>query len=1131
MLFGVALVVAAVAGPQVSVDGNSVGPGTSWWQRAVLVGVGVVVVAWAVLASRESLPVLRTGRGFVGAPPRVPVRLVRRQDLLQMVVDALHARERTVALAGIGGAGKSTLAAQACGERGVRREFRDGIIWLEAGPGRDPVVLLADLARLMGLPGAAAGFVTTRQGRDVLAAALRDKRILLAVDNVWDSGPLNALIGLAGTCTVLFTTRLPELATTVSAALITVDKLTQDEALDLLNAWTGPALAVLPEEAQRLCTRLGDLALGVAMAGAMIARGRSVTDVLDLIAIDLARIQAELDPAYPYRTLFAAIEAGVADLPAASQHLYAQLAVFADHGTFPRAAAAALWQPKLTGAEAGDLLAELTGRSLLAATGDSWYTAHDLQYEDLTRRLGPAALAAAHARLLDGYRARYTGGWAASAADPYLARALIGHLRDAGLDTELQAVLTDHAWIQTRLTQRQLPDLISDYRHTSDPLARQVMQALLLSAPALTADPSQARGQLAGRLMNHPDPVAAAWARDQAGHPSARPWLMPLTPALTPTTSPLQQTLQSHGGMVLAVAVTADGTTAVSGGDDALVRVWDLATSRQQAALTGHKGAVRAVAVTADGTTAVSGGEDGSVRVWDLATSRQQAALTGHKGTIWAVAVTADGTTAVTGGEDRSVRVWDLATSRQRAALTGHKGTVRAVAVTADGTTAVSGGEDGSVRVWDLATSRQRAALTSDHGIVIAMAVSADGTTAVISHRGFEVQVWDLVAGRQQATLRGQYGGTVWPVAVTADGTTAVTGSSDGSVRVWDLPTNREQAILTGHDFTVLAAAISTDGTTAVTGGYDGSVRVWDLATSRQQAPPTDDDGTAVAAAFSADGMIAVTSGGLNGVIRVWDLADGRQQAALTGHHGTVWAVAVTADGTTAVTDGGTDGVILVWDLADGRQRATLTGHIGYACALAVSADGTTAVAGDEYGNVRVWDLATNGLKAVLTGHKDRVCAVAVSADGTTAVSGGYDGYLRVWDLAGGRQQAALTDHQGTIWAVAVTADGTTAVTGSNDGSVRVWDLAGGRQQAALPGHKGTVHAVAVTADGTTVVSGSGLGAVRVWDLATQAEVARWDGDYVVVGCATLPGLPLRIVVGQYQGQPYLLELKGQQPR
>jgi WD40 repeat protein len=53
---------------------------------------------------------------------------------------------------------------------------------------------------------------------------------------------------------------------------------------------------------------------------------------------------------------------------------------------------------------------------------------------------------------------------------------------------------------------------------------------------------------------------------------------------------------------------------------------------------------VHAVAVSADGTTVVSGGGGGTVRVWDLITGREQAKLTGHDEWVWAVALSTDGT-------------------------------------------------------------------------------------------------------------------------------------------------------------------------------------------------------------------------------------------------------------------------------------------------------------------------------------------------------------------------------------------------------------------------------------------------------------------------------------------------------
>ena len=1121
---GVALLLVAVLSRWVTIGGIQILRGAPWWVSVVLGTVGLLAVVLAVAASWKPARELWTGRGFLGAPPGMaaPDRLVGRPDLSAVVVVALRAGGAPVALTGIGGAGKSTLAAGACVDRRVRRRFRDGVTWLEAAPGQDPVALLEDLARRLGLPESESGFITVAQGRDKIAAVLRGKRMLVAVDNVWERGPLDAFTGLAPGCTVVFTTRLSELATTYGATQIPVDKLTQGQALELLGRWTGQSPTELPVGARTLCARVGNLVLGVAMAGAMVARGRSVTDVLALIEQDLTRVHPDLDPAYPYRNLLAAIEAGICDLPEADQQRYAQLAVFAGRGPFPREAAGALWQPDLAEAEVGDLLVELVGRSLLTVAGNGWYAAHDLQYDVLKRRVGPAGLAAAQARLLDGYRNLYPSGWAAgSAANPYLAGTLAGHLHEAGRDRELRALLTDVAWIQARLAGGQLQGLLSDYRYAADPLTRQIVRVLRLSAQILATDPGEVRGQLAGRLLGHPDPAVADWATGLTRRSGPDPWLVPLGPALIPATTALEQVLAGHDSWVEGVAVTADGARAVSGGVDGTVRVWDLATGREQAELTSHDGHVWAVAVTADGDRAVSGGSDGAVRVWDLATGRQQAELTGHDLTVWAVAVTADGARAVSGGYDGAVRVWDLAAGRQPAELTGHDGRVRAVAVTADGARAVSGGEDGTVRVWDLAAGRQQAKLTGHDGRVRAVAVTAGGARAVSGGEDGTVRVWDLAAGRQQAKLTG-HDGWVLAVAVTADGARAVSGGRDGAVRVWGLAAGRQQAKLTGHDGHVAAVAVTADGDRAVSGGSDGAVRVWDLGAGRQQAKLT---GHVGAVAVTADGNRAV-SGGYDGAVRVWDLAAGREQAKLTGHDGWVLAVAVTADGARAVS-GGEDGTVRVWDLAAGRQQAKLTGHDGWVLAVAVTADGARAVSGGRDGAVRVWGLAAGRQQAKLTGHDGWVGAVAVTADGARAVSGGRDGAVRVWDLAAGRQQAKLTGHDGWVEAVAVTADGARAVSGGEDGTVRVWDLAAGRQQAKLTGHDGRVRAAAVTADGARAVSGGEDGTVRVWDLAAGHEVARWTGDYPVIACTALSGQPFKIVVGQQRGQPYLVELRG----
>ncbi|WP_165634818.1 NB-ARC domain-containing protein [Thermostaphylospora chromogena] len=844
------LILTGALGPHVTIADTQI-ESWSWWVRGLVVAAGVLLVGWAVWLGRAPVLELRSGQRVLGAAPRMPARLVARPDKMQQIARQVRPGGQPVAVVGMGGVGKSTLAAglwriqrrtpaEVWRVWRLRRRFRHGMTWLDINPGQDPVALLADLARRLGVE--ETGFTTVKAGRDVLAAALRRRRVLMVVDNVWEPAPVQALLGLGPRCGLVFTTREKHIATTVGAISVEVDALSEKQALGLLSLWSGRRVSQLPAEARQVCARVGNLALGVAMAGAMLAQGRSPADVLALLEKGLERVRADLDPEYPYRSLLASIDASITGLPEKDQDRYAQLAVFAGRGPFSRAAAERLWGPKLSPPEVGELLADLVSRSLLTSAGDGWYSAHDLQYEAMIFRLGgkdSKELAAAHAHLVEQYRQAGTGTWADSAADSYLGSRLVGHLHAAGYVEELRTVLADVAWIRARLTHDRLGGLLADYGYADDVLSQEIVRALRLSADAIIADPERVSLQLASRLLGHPDTVVADWVRT-LDRPSQGLWPIGAYPALTPTTEPLLQTLTVHAGPVWAVAISADGTTAISGGADGSVRVWDLRRGGEPRVLTGHSFPVLAVAISANGATAISN-DYRSVRVWDLSKDSKPRILARRTRRVTTVAISADGTTAFSGSENGSVQVWDLCRGGEPRVLSGHTGWVSAVAISADGTTAISGDRGGSVRVWDLCRGGEPRVLSEHTVEVWETAISADGTTAISINDG-SMQVWDLRKGGEPRVL---YRGSGWGtrVAISADGTTAITGDTEGYVLLWDLCGDGESRVLDGPLDPVLnwlenaapvrAVAISADGTTAISGRVDGSVQVWDLVEER----------------------------------------------------------------------------------------------------------------------------------------------------------------------------------------------------------------------------------------------------------------------------------------------------------
>src|SRR5262249_10255411 len=81
----------------------------------------------------------------------------------------------------------------------------------------------------------------------------------------------------------------------------------------------------------------------------------------------------------------------------------------------------------------------------------------------------------------------------------------------------------------------------------------------------------------------------------------------------------------------------------VLAGQGVSVRAYAPARGRELLRLAGHPDAVRAVAVSADGHRAVSGGDDRTVRVWDLPGGREVHRLARHRAGVTGVALSPDG--------------------------------------------------------------------------------------------------------------------------------------------------------------------------------------------------------------------------------------------------------------------------------------------------------------------------------------------------------------------------------------------------------------------------------------------------------------------------------------------------------
>ena len=196
---------------------------------------------------------------------------------------------------------------------------------------------------------------------------------------------------------------------------------------------------------------------------------------------------------------------------------------------------------------------------------------------------------------------------------------------------------------------------------------------------------------------------------------------------VAPGRSPAHAQLRGHGGPIRALAVSTDGTTALSGSFDASAIRWALRHDVAEQVLRLHDSAVNAVAILNDGR-AVTAGADAIIGIWTPGKPVPDEILKGHEGPIVALAVSPDGATLASASWDRPVRLWPLVDGPS-VALEGHQQNVNgpvalinretrdvlrtlagsgapiwAVAFLPDGRTLLTGGGDRVIRRWDAET-------------------------------------------------------------------------------------------------------------------------------------------------------------------------------------------------------------------------------------------------------------------------------------------------------------------------------------------------------------------------------------------------------------------------------------------
>lgn len=569
----------------------------------------------------------------------------------------------------------------------------------------------------------------------------------------------------------------------------------------------------------------------------------------------------------------------------------------------------------------------------------------------------------------------------------------------------------------------------------------------------------------------------------------------------------LMHTMRGHTSMIIGLALSPNGRLVASGSHDGTVRLWNSSSGHLVATLPGQRGPALSIAVSDDEQLIASGGFDGTVRVWDTSTHQTVSTIQAHASRVRWIAFGGDSLVASGGtAKDGAVRVWDARSGQLVVSPQVPHVRLASVGLSRDGRLLATGGEDGTIRLWDLPSGDPMRVLQAHTDRVWNLALSRDGRIVASGGEDGAVRLWNVADGRPLATVQG-HTGTVYGVALSGTGDLVASGSLDGLVQLSDAHSGRVLSTMRGHAYGVRAVALGQDCSILASGGEDATVRLWNPATGQLFASLRPEGGGLSRVALSGNGRLAATAH-YDGTVRLWDTRTGQALETMDGHTSAFCGVALNQNGT-YLASGGVDGTARIWDATTGLPIATLTGHEGMVHDVAFSRSGGRCATSCPDGVVRLWDIPNGRLLALWDGHIGGVCAVALEGDGRFVVSGGYDATVRVWDGATGKAEKILQGHTATVWQVAVSDDGRTLASSSADGTVRIWDAPTGGILAILRGHIGDVWATALSRDGQLVASAGADGSVRLWQARTGEclRVMRADRAYERLDISGLTGV------------------------
>lgn len=452
---------------------------------------------------------------------------------------------------------------------------------------------------------------------------------------------------------------------------------------------------------------------------------------------------------------------------------------------------------------------------------------------------------------------------------------------------------------------------------------------------------------------------------------------------------------------------------------------------------TGHADQVNFMVTSPDGRFLASAGNNKIVKIWEIATTREYRTLSGMDGRIMQMTFANDNKHLAAVTMQEEVIVWNVLTG-QEVFKTRTGGMMNGIAFSKDDKHLYHSSENSLLAITDLSSG------TTKEVNVVSIAITVDTVKNMIysydqlgNMNYFSLESESIV---KTVKLFNEFNYPFSRSDITPDGKFMATGFNDDVLRVYD--TDQDKFIYESPKFNAKIRDLKFDPKSPYlyVSLTDGIVQVFDYKKFKVQKEFTESVFMTQSLTSHPKGDIIIMAN--NDVIRFYNVKQNKTFKELGGKVSKIVNIAYdpTGDYMAVATDRAT---IEIWDLKLNKRISSIMGF--FPCEF--TPDGAHLIAQQSNINIGLWNVETGQLEGELPTMYMMQKSICVSPDGKYVGGGGMDMSVRVWDLESKKLVAQLMPHVGIINAVdfhptepwiAVATYGTS---NPEDATLKIWDF------------------------------------------------------------------------------------------